>query len=89
MKARLDAMDEKEVMRKRHGAKKASKAFAPRPGRLGVGKPLEVVQIDYTLAEIILVDHVDRGPLARPYSKPTSYEIKSFMRRLIVVQACL
>lgn len=67
LKARLDAMDEKEIVRKRRGAKEANKTFATRPGRLAVGTPLEVVQIDHTLADIILVDHVDRRLLARPY----------------------
>ncbi|WP_281241897.1 hypothetical protein [Celeribacter baekdonensis] len=30
-------------------------------------RPLEVVQIDHTLADIILVDQVERKPLARPW----------------------
>jgi len=67
VKARLDAMDEKEIVRKRRGAKEANKTFAARPGRLAVGTPLDTVQIDHTLADIILVDHVHRRPLARPY----------------------
>lgn len=67
VQARLDTMDEKEIVRKRRGAKEANKSFAARPGRLAVGTPLEVVQIDHTLADIILVDYLDRRPLARPY----------------------
>ena len=67
VKARLDAMDQREVLRKRRGAKEASKSFAARPGRFEAGAPLEVIQIDHTLADIMLVDHVDRRPLARPY----------------------
>ncbi len=67
VKARLDAMDEKEIVRRRRGAKEANKRFAARPGRLAVGTPLDIVQIDHTLADIILVDHVNRRPLARPY----------------------
>ncbi len=41
--------------------------FEARAGGLGVEHPLEVVQIDHTLADIILVDQVDRRPLARPW----------------------
>ncbi|WP_138069738.1 Mu transposase C-terminal domain-containing protein [Sulfitobacter sp. EhC04] len=67
VKARLDAMDEKEIVRKRRGAKEANKTFAARPGRLAVGTPLDIVQIDHTMADIILVDYMDRRPLARPY----------------------
>ncbi|GHF75210.1 transposase [Seohaeicola zhoushanensis] len=67
VKARLDAMDQREVFRKRRGAEEADKVFAARPGRLEVSAPLEVVQIDHTTSDITLVDHVDRRPLARPY----------------------
>ncbi len=67
VKARLDAMDQREVMRRRRGVEEADKVFAARPGRLEVSAPLEVVQIDHTTADIILVAHVNRRPLARPY----------------------
>ncbi|WP_136661238.1 DDE-type integrase/transposase/recombinase [Nitratireductor sp. XY-223] len=30
-------------------------------------RPLEVIQIDHTFADIILVDQVERKPLARPW----------------------
>lgn len=67
IKARLDAMDQREVLRKRKGAKAARQVFEARAGSLGVERPLEVVQIDHTLADLILVDQVDRKPLARPW----------------------
>ena len=67
IKARLDAMDQREVLRKRTGAKAAAKVFAARPGHLNAEHPLEVVQIDHTPADIILVDHVERLPLNRPF----------------------
>ena len=67
VKARLDAMDQREVLRKRKGAKEAAKVFVGRPGSLDATRPLEVVQIDHTPADIILVDHVHRLPLARPF----------------------
>ena len=67
IKARLDAMDQREVLRKRKGAKVARQVFEARAGSLGVERPLAVVQIDHTLADIILVDQVERKPLARPW----------------------
>ncbi|MCX7561439.1 DDE-type integrase/transposase/recombinase [Sulfitobacter sp. F26204] len=67
IKARLDAMDQREVLRKRKGAKAAKQVFEARAGRLEVEQPLEVVQIDHTLADIVLVDQVERKPLARPW----------------------
>lgn len=66
IKARLDAMDEHEVYRKRRGSKAARTVYAARPGRLDVATPLDVVQIDHTPADIILVDHIHRLPLNRP-----------------------
>ena len=44
IKARLDAMDQREVLRKRKGSKAARQVFEPRAGGLGVERPLEVVQ---------------------------------------------
>ncbi len=66
IKARLDVIDQREVLRKRRGAKVAATVFAARPGRLEVVRPLEVVQIDHTPADVILVDHIHRQPLNRP-----------------------
>lgn len=37
-----------------------------RPGRLNIAETLDVVQIDHTPADIVLVDHVHRLPLNRP-----------------------
>ncbi|WVX51682.1 hypothetical protein ROLI_047840 (plasmid) [Roseobacter fucihabitans] len=67
VKARLDAMDQREVLRKRKGAKAARQVFEARAGGLDVERPLGIVQIDHTLADIILVDQADRKPLARPW----------------------
>lgn len=67
IKVRLDAMDQREVLRKRKGAKEAAKVFVGRPGSFEATTPLEIVQIDHTPADVILVDHIYRLPLARPY----------------------
>lgn len=67
VQARLDAMDRRDVVRKRHGSEAASGEFAARPGRFRVDAPLAVVQIDHTQADIMLVDHIDREPIARPF----------------------
>lgn len=66
VKRRLDAMDQRKVILKRHGADEAGQLFAARPGKLDVPDPLDVVQIDHTKADVFLVDHIDRQPLARP-----------------------
>lgn len=64
---RLDALDEREIMLAREGAKAARRRFAPVPGRKQAVLPLDVVQIDHTLVDIILVDSFERKPIGRPW----------------------
>ncbi len=64
---RLDAMDAREVMKAREGAKAARQRFAPVTGRNRSERPLDVVQIDHTPADIILVDSFERKPVGRPW----------------------
>jgi putative transposase len=64
---RLDAMDEREVMKAREGAKAARQRFAPVTGRNRAELPLDVIQIDHTPADIILVDSFERKPIGRPW----------------------
>jgi len=55
-------MDAREVMKAREGAKAARQRFAPVTGRNRSERPLDVVQIDHTPADIILVDSFERKP---------------------------
>ena len=64
---RLDAMDAREVMKAREGAKAARQRFAPVTGRNRSERPLDVVQIDHTPADIFLVDSFERKPIGRPW----------------------
>lgn len=64
---RLDAMDAREVMKAREGAKAARQKFAPVTGKNRSERPLDVVQIDHTPADIILVDSFERKPIGRPW----------------------
>lgn len=64
---RLDAMDAREVMKAREGAKAARQRFAPVTGRNRSERPLDVVEIDHTPADIILVDSFERKPIGRPW----------------------
>lgn len=67
IKSRLDRMDRREVLTSRKGAKVASQVYSARAGRLEVEHALDVVQIDHTIADVMLVDQFDRKPLKRPY----------------------
>lgn len=60
-------MDAREVMKAREGAKAARQRFAPVTGRNRSERPLDVVQIDHTPADIILVDSFERKPIGRPW----------------------
>lgn len=64
---RLDAMDAREIAKAREGAKAARQKFAPVVGDNKANRPLEVVQIDHTPADIILVDSFERQPIGRPW----------------------
>ncbi|WP_305794252.1 DNA-binding domain-containing protein, partial [Salipiger sp. D13] len=64
---RLDAMDAREIAKAREGAKAARQKFAPVVGDNKANRPLEVVQIDHTPADIILVDSFERKPIGRPW----------------------
>ena len=67
IKARLDAMDQRNVVRKRQGAKAAREQFSAIAGEFTADLPLDIVQIDHTLADIILVDSIDREAFRRPW----------------------
>ncbi len=68
VKRRVDALDAKEHLRKRAGAKAANDRF--RPTRVLSTTdllPLERVQIDHTRVDVIVVDEGDRLPIGRPW----------------------
>ena len=65
---RVDAISEYERERRRHGRRAAKQSYEPRPGSLPVKRPLEIVQIDHTRVDAILVtDDANREPLGRPW----------------------
>ena len=64
---RLDAMDAREVMKAREGAKAARQRFAPVTGKNRAERPLDIVQVDHTPADVILVDSFERKPIGRPW----------------------
>jgi putative transposase len=56
-----------QVLRAREGAPAARQKFAPLRGRLETAYPLDVVQIDHTKIDIIIVDEVTRQSIGRPW----------------------
>ena len=51
----------------RRGEQKIVKATTPVPGGFGASRPLEVVQMDHTKADVFVVDEETRQPLGRPW----------------------
>jgi putative transposase len=64
--ARLEDIDLQKRARRR-GEKKIAKATMAVPGSFGASRPLEVVQIDHTKADIFVVDEETRQPIGRPW----------------------
>jgi putative transposase len=64
--ARLEDIDLKKRARRR-GEQKIVKATTPVPGLFGASRPLEVVQMDHTKADVFVVDEETRQPLGRPW----------------------
>ena len=65
--ARLSELPAATVARARLQSKKAASLVNYVPGTYSVQNPLDVVQIDHTLADVIVVDEVHRKPIGRPW----------------------
>ncbi|HEY2346371.1 MAG TPA: Mu transposase C-terminal domain-containing protein [Xanthomonadaceae bacterium] len=65
--ARIRQMEGYECDRARFGAKKAKQKWEPRPGSLKVQRPLELIQIDHTPADVIVVTDNRLTELGRPW----------------------
>src|SRR5215472_7810894 len=66
VKARVDEIERRFAARKRQDAA-AIKATTPVPGQYKASRPLEVIQIDHTLVDLVVVDEETRAPLRRPW----------------------
>jgi putative transposase len=64
--ARLKDIDLQKRARRR-GEQKIVKATTPVPGTFGASRPLEMVQIDHTKADVFVVDEETRQPVGRPW----------------------
>lgn len=68
VRARISKIDEQTKTKFRRGPRAASEQFDPATGKFpGADYPLSVVQIDHTQLDVMLVDEIDREPLARPW----------------------
>src|ERR1700722_18512098 len=68
VKRRAEAVDARFMTRRRDGAKKARERFGPvSVSSLAPQRALEVVQIDHTPVDVIVVDRENRQPIGRPW----------------------
>lgn len=64
--ARVATVERNRLVKARDGRKAASDLYRPVVGSYSADYPLEVVQMDHTPADIIIVDEYFRRPLGRP-----------------------
>ncbi len=67
IRARINQLDPRIRTRTRLGASAARREHDPTPGHFHVENPLDSVQIDHALADIIVVDERDREAIGRPW----------------------
>jgi putative transposase len=67
VRSRVRALDAQEVVRAREGAKAAAHQFRPVKAWVSASEPLELVQVDHTLVDVIVVDDWERKPIGRPW----------------------
>lgn len=68
VRRRIRQLDEEETMRRRMGNKAARDRYSLQQGELPDGKyPLQLVELDHTKVDIILVDEIYRKPIGKPY----------------------
>ncbi|MCD1619015.1 Mu transposase C-terminal domain-containing protein [Salipiger manganoxidans] len=67
LRNRVAALDPAGLTAAREGAKAARNLYHPVPGAYHVKRIFEVVQIDHTLVDVIVVDRAYRQPLQRPW----------------------
>lgn len=68
VRLRIERMDAVELLKRRHGAKAAKYQLKPMPGHIEAERPFECIQIDHTLADVILRSDDNRSlVLGRPW----------------------
>lgn len=66
--ARVNEINERELVRKRFSPRKAKEKFEPLRGKFPGGDfPNAVVQIDHSPVDVVVVDETHRLPIGRPY----------------------
>jgi putative transposase len=65
--ARITQLDLRKVIKAREGLKAANDKTRPIRGSLEAREPLQFIQMDHTLIDVIVVDEIERKPIQRPW----------------------
>ena len=63
----MQAFDQRTLLAKREGPQQARQKFRTLHPSPSITKPLQLVQIDHTLVDVIVVDELERKPIGRPW----------------------
>jgi len=67
IQSRVRDFDLRQVITRRMGPKQAAQRLSPVKAGLHVTEPLQLLQMDHTLVDVVVVDEVDREPIGRPW----------------------
>lgn len=67
IRSRIRALSVSETVKHRHGQKEIRQLSAVEGSFPAVSSPLDMVQIDHTPVDLIIVDEINRRPIGRPY----------------------
>lgn len=68
IRRRIDAVDPRIAIRRRDGPKRAREKLGPvGPSSLQPQRPMELLQIDHTLVDVVVVSRESRQPIGRPW----------------------
>lgn len=67
IRRRINDISEYHRLKRRMSSKQANSKYAPSPGEYIADYPLQIVQIDHTPVDVILVDDEHRLPIGRPF----------------------
>jgi len=67
VETRVAARSAPDVSKARLGSRLAKQTWEPRPGQLKVGRPLELIQIDHTPVDVLVLTDDRKSVLGRPW----------------------
>ncbi|WP_439868981.1 Mu transposase C-terminal domain-containing protein [Pseudomonas syringae] len=67
IRRRIQSLGKREMDLRRYGVDYVNEKYGPKPGYKETSRPLEWVQIDHTVVDLIIVDEVTRKVIGRPW----------------------